>query len=438
MIKILRVLIATCLKLNIMKKFTHNKIGLISVAFLCAFSVLGNNNLGVNIIFPTHSRASFPLYSGLPDDGFFTQKNSLYDAPVAICNNITVYLDATGNYTLTAGDIEAIGAGSSGGTLSVSPSVFNCADLGVNTITLTVDDGIGNIATCDANLTVLDIEKPIFTFCPVNQLLTNDAGLCSYTNLTAGFNALAFDNCAVVSLSYNLTGATIGSGSALNGVVFNKGITTVTWTAIDATGNSEVCIFTVEVIDIEQPENVICKSVTFNLDNNGTVTVYPVNISNSIPTDNCGFTQSFIAKAAGGMEPFITYNCNDIGKLNKAYLLVTDGSDNGTYCVSTITIKDNLPPTINTCPIDRDINGCSISDITNPVYSAVTTNSTYAVFSNFTNLGVGYDNCGITTVQYKDVLQAGTNCPIVVKRTWTLKDAQGKHKRYLYADYTCT
>ncbi|MFZ4414269.1 MAG: hypothetical protein ACOYOV_14395, partial [Bacteroidales bacterium] len=400
-----------------MKKIISHKVKLISLALLLYSTLsLGNN---IDRLVHTYSTNSPSAIRSI------TVSDLKLDAPVAVCNNIDVYIDASGNYVLTAADIAAVGAGSTGGTLSVWPSVFNCSNLGPITVTLTVDDGIGNIATCDAVITVKDIEKPIFTFCPVDQLLTNDADLCSYTNLSDGFNALASDNCAVVSLSYSLTGATAGAGSTLNGVTFNKGITTVIWTAADASGNSEVCIFTVEVIDIEQPQNVICKPVTFNLDINGSITVYPVNISNSIPTDNCGFTQAFISKVAGGMDPFITYNCNDIGKLNKAYLLVTDGSDNGTYCVSTITIKDNTPPSITTCPVDRDINGCSISDITNPVYSAVTTNSSFAVFSNSTNLGAGSDNCGVTTVQYRDVIQAGTNCPIIVRRTWTLKDATG-------------
>ncbi|MDD3875275.1 MAG: GEVED domain-containing protein, partial [Bacteroidales bacterium] len=84
---------------------------------------------------------------------------------------------------------------------------------------------------------------------------------------------------------------------------------------------------------------------------------------------------------------------------------------------------DNTDPIITTCPITRNLEGCSPDEITGPAYSTTEAASTYTVFSNGTNQGVATDNCGITSVTYIDVA-AGT-CPIVVTRTWTLKDAAG-------------
>ncbi|RMA57764.1 M36 family metallopeptidase [Ulvibacter antarcticus] len=47
-------------------------------------------------------------------------------------------------------------------TLTLSQSNFTCRDIGVNTVTVTADDGIGGMATCDAMVTVIG-ETTIYT-----------------------------------------------------------------------------------------------------------------------------------------------------------------------------------------------------------------------------------------------------------------------------------
>ncbi|WP_191860959.1 T9SS type A sorting domain-containing protein, partial [Hanstruepera ponticola] len=79
--------------------------------------------------------------------------------PIAVCNDITIYLDPDGTYTLSQSDIDTIADGSTDNcdndlTYSVSPSSFTCAEEGDNTVTLTVTDDYGNSATCTAVVTV--------------------------------------------------------------------------------------------------------------------------------------------------------------------------------------------------------------------------------------------------------------------------------------------
>jgi len=63
-----------------------------------------------------------------------------------------------------------------------------------------------------------------------------------------GFNPSASDNCdANPILSYSLSGSTTGQGSDLDGATFNKGLTTVIWTAADQCGNISTCTFKVIV-----------------------------------------------------------------------------------------------------------------------------------------------------------------------------------------------
>ena len=111
-----------------------------------------------------------------------------------------------------------------------------------------------NSTVCSFTVTVLDNQPPAIT-CPVagNANRNANTGVCSYTAVTTEFDATATDNCAVTSLTYTLTGATTGTGTSLNGVVFNSGVTTVTWTASDAALQTDVCSFTVTVIDNQNP-----------------------------------------------------------------------------------------------------------------------------------------------------------------------------------------
>jgi regulation of enolase protein 1 (concanavalin A-like superfamily) len=86
----------------------------------------------------------------------YTEMPNSYCAPSieAVCQNTSVALGLGGTANITA---SAVDGGSSGFTnISVSPSTFNCSNLGPNTVTLTVDDGSGNSDDCTATVTVQD------------------------------------------------------------------------------------------------------------------------------------------------------------------------------------------------------------------------------------------------------------------------------------------
>jgi hypothetical protein len=78
-------------------------------------------------------------------------------APSAVCQNITIQLNAAGNASIVAADIDGGSSDNCGSvTLSASKTAFTCADLGANNVTLTVDDGNGNSDSCTATVTVTD------------------------------------------------------------------------------------------------------------------------------------------------------------------------------------------------------------------------------------------------------------------------------------------
>jgi hypothetical protein len=75
--------------------------------------------------------------------------------PVANCKNITVFLDATGNVSITGGQLNN-GSNDACGiqSLTASPSAFDCSTVGSQMSTLTVTDANGNTATCNSNVFV--------------------------------------------------------------------------------------------------------------------------------------------------------------------------------------------------------------------------------------------------------------------------------------------
>ncbi|MCF8223014.1 MAG: HYR domain-containing protein, partial [Bacteroidales bacterium] len=75
--------------------------------------------------------------------------------PVANCKDITVTLDATGNASIVAADVDNGSTDNCGiASLSIDVSSFTCADQGEVPVTLTVIDNSGNTSTCVSNVTV--------------------------------------------------------------------------------------------------------------------------------------------------------------------------------------------------------------------------------------------------------------------------------------------
>ncbi len=76
-------------------------------------------------------------------------------APVAVCQNITVQLDPSGNASITASQVNNGSSDACGiASLALNITTFNCANVNGNTVILTVTDVNGNSSTCSANVTI--------------------------------------------------------------------------------------------------------------------------------------------------------------------------------------------------------------------------------------------------------------------------------------------
>ncbi len=129
--------------------------------------------------------------------------------------------------------------------------------VGTTILTGTASDNSGNTAMCTMTVKVKDVTAPVFFKCPSNVTLTATEGNCAGVY---GSNdvPVVTESCAY-SLSWVLSGATTGSGSGTipPSQVFQTGVTTVTYTATDASGNTTVCTFTVSVNCIKVAGKII-------------------------------------------------------------------------------------------------------------------------------------------------------------------------------------
>jgi hypothetical protein len=134
------------------------------------------------------------------------------------------------------------------------PSYLNAADCGVPNPTTTAALGFPNMhivmnvngcenvvagSTCTFTVTVNDTQPPTIT-CPPNQTAVTNQNACPAPNCqVATFTTTATDNCPGVTVVCNPP----------SGTCFPVGVTTVTCTATDASGNTASCTFTLSVFD---------------------------------------------------------------------------------------------------------------------------------------------------------------------------------------------
>lgn len=216
--------------------------------------------------------------------------------------------------------------------------------IGNTNVTWTATDARGNSATCTQIVTVIDNQAPIIS-CPVtgNTNRNTNPGVCTYQTMSTEFDATATDNCGAASLTYELTGATTSTGTALAGVVFNKGVTIVTWTASDGATTNVTCSFTVTVFDNEKPVIASCPTVPIQCYNsNGTYTVPAL-----AATDNCSVQSiSYIitgatSRSGSGADASGLFSSGT----SSIQWTVTDASGNTATC-STSVVVDKVDATI--------------------------------------------------------------------------------------------
>ncbi len=161
---------------------------------------------------------------------------------------------------------------------------------GVTTITWTAIDSNGVAVHASQLVTVVDKENPLIT-APGNLSADNDPHLPSAVVATG--SPTTDDNCHEVTVSSSRS-----DGAALS-APFMVGLTTVTWTATDGSGNSSSAKQEITVLDVEAPTIVVPSNFTVNATSpSGAVVNFHVDA-----TDNVAVTSLTCSRLPGSLFP---------------------------------------------------------------------------------------------------------------------------------------
>lgn len=204
--------------------------------------------------------------------------------PVAVCQDVTVTLDASGTASITVADVNNGSTGGAAGiaSLEISNDTFDCSHVGnSNEVILTVTDNDGNESTCTAIITVQPNGSPAPFTAPV---LDDVISVCSIT-----VEAPTLINNACVEVTATTT----------DQVTYDSGESgTITWTFDDGT-NTDTATQNVTVNALPVPTNINVtpsstsadlswddvEDVTFNIryrEVGSTIWLYQTSLTNAI------------------------------------------------------------------------------------------------------------------------------------------------------------
>ena len=254
---------------------------------------------------------------------------------------------------------------------------------GLTMVTYIVTDGAGLSDTCSFTVAVTDTHPPEVN-CPADTILSAESGLCGAQ--VADLTLITTDNCGIDMVTYEVSGATqfSGGGESVTGF-FNVGVSVVSYTVTDLSGNTSQCSFSVEVLDTEPPVLISC----------------PGNINVNVPTGSCSAVINWTPPTAEDNCSVETLESThqpgalfSVGVTTVTYT-ATDASGNTAQCSFTVTLNDNQAPVI-TCPGDIliSVDGTILSDPAGFI-SNLSIEDCQATIS-FADPVVS-DNCGIDT-----------------------------------------
>jgi hypothetical protein len=361
----------------------------------------GSNPPQYNFIYtPAFGNPSNYVVTWIYNDGNGNQSSQLQNIivwkddfpPVAKCKNISVdlssALNGTANVSITpamvddgSNDNGPMGCGQSVNLISVLPNGFGCANIGPNTVTLTVtDDAVpANSATCTAIVTVRDLTTPVLNGVPANITIES----CRDTIPAA----------AVVTSSDNCTAPVVYTEVSTKGTAGCSKYTytlTRSWVATDGGGNFAAATQTITVQDTKAPmfaasvANLTVNTEASDADCDAVVTL---DITSAI-TDSCSAANEItIQQTYSGPGRILNIGCSG-GCASGIYekgvhtltFTATDNCGNAAEKTITITVNDATIPTA-VC-----INGVS---------AALLVSGTVVLSTNQFN-NMSYDNCAGT------------------------------------------
>ncbi len=295
--------------------------------------------------------------------------------------------------------------------------MFNASNLGQ---TITIFVAVTGVSPLAFQVKIIDSVAPSM-FCPSSATFVADGVSCVKT-INSGLAATAIDNCGGgVTMTWELTGATMGSGSnSPNGQIFTVGQTIIKYTGTDLAGNTGTCNATVTLTEKIAPTLVSCPpSITLDAPTGTCNRMIITGLSASF-TDNCAanpnttFLINGVTLAAGqGSANSTIFN---VGTSLIRYFATDNFSNTNNACSFTVTIRDTDKPVI-VCPTDLTIN--TLQD------------SCFTYISSTSLTPVRFDNCGQNNITTTFKISGATTSA-------TLPLAQIANQRFFKGQNTVT
>jgi gliding motility-associated-like protein len=268
-------------------------------------------------------------------------------------------------------------------------SNFNSGDafpLGVTTVTYEATDAAGNKETCSFTVTVEDHINPAFTGCPSNIVAPASTTSCDV--------AVSW---SVPTASDNCTATPAVTSNFNSGDVFPIGVTTVTYTATDAVGNTTTCSFSVTVNDTSAPVFTGCPAAAITVAADASCQAVAT-WTPPVPKDNCSFTLT------SNHNPGETF---PLGTTPVIYT-ATDPAGNVSTCSFNVIVRDAIAPVFSNCPADFSVaEGAGCGTNVNWIAPTVTDNCTGTLTVTSDHAPGDFFAAGTTTVTYKATDAAG-------------------------------
>ncbi|MEP6262889.1 MAG: Ig-like domain-containing protein [Gillisia sp.] len=263
--------------------------------------------------------------------------------PTSIARDITVELDETGYVSITAADIDNGSNDACGiASMSVTPDTFTCAEVGANTVTLTVVDNSGNESTATSTVTIED-NIPAIVIAKDITVELDENGLASIT--PDQLNNGSTDNCEISSISIE------GETTAFAEVVENQNLT-ITLPAGKVVSSVEFASYGTPTGSNGNYTLGSCHAANSQSIVEGYAigkNSFTIPATNGVFGDPCGgtFKRLYVVVNYSAEALDLDFTCNDIGD-HTVTLIVTDINGNKAEATATVTVEDNISPVVNT------------------------------------------------------------------------------------------
>ncbi len=265
--------------------------------------------------------------------------------------------------------------------------------VGITTVTWTVTDSAGLMATCSFTVTVTDTTIPNVVCPPDTTIMCAIGNYPAFTSVSDFISGggLASDNCDL---------------SSINSTIDSSGnIYTRTYTIFDANGLQNTCIQTIEVIDTTAPE-LICVPIIIENTEINTCDKF-INITPPTVTDNCDLNPVVTNSLTGGLDPSGVYS-----DTTEITWYAEDEFGNIDSCTYNIIVVDGTGPVVANPDTLEIMCEAMLADV-----------DTFMTVQDIIDAGgAASDNCGIEFVNFISQTNIGNDS---ITRVYEIIDSTG-------------